>query len=224
MIPYYQDTDSGITIYHGDCVALLPELGAYTPALVLTDPPYGLNHRTDYASSGRSTAGRRIDYSPVVGDDRGPDSSVLNWCLNMAPTILWGANHYAHMLPVSRSWLVWDKRVREGVGVNDQSDGELAWSNATKGVRIFRHMWLGYWRDSERREHHHPTQKPVSLMSWCIAKSKVTEGLVLDPYMGSGPVAIAAHKAGLRYVGIEIEERYCEIAVQRLAQGVLEFG
>jgi len=220
--PYYDE--DGITIYHGDCVSWLPRLGAYlTPTLTLTDPPYGLNHPTDYASRGRSSLGVKTDYAPVRGDDKGPDAAVLRWCLGAGPTILWGANHYADLLPVSKSWLVWDKRVQEGKGVNDQADGELAWSNATKGVRIFRHMWNGMWRDSERGLHLHPTQKPVELMRWCIRKSGVTEGTVLDPYMGAGPVAVAAREAGLRYVGIEIEEQYCEIAVQRLAQGVLSF-
>jgi hypothetical protein len=219
MTPYYDE--DGIVIYHADCREALPELLAYeTPALILTDPPYGLNHPTDYASRGRSSLGVKTDYAPVFGDDTGPDVLVLKECLSAAPSILWGANYYADQLPVTGSWLVWDKRVREGVGVNDQADGELAWSNATKGVRIFRHMWNGMWRDSERGEHHHPTQKPVSLMRWCIDKAK-PDGMVFDPYMGAGPVAVAAKNAGLPYVGVEIEEAYCEIAVQRLAQGVL---
>ena len=219
MKPYYDE--DGITIYHGDCADVLPTIDPADVSLILTDPPYGINHPTDYASRGRSSLGEKTDYAPVVGDDAGPDPQVVRWCLDTAPTILWGANHYADLLPISRSWLVWDKRVREGVGVNDQADGELAWSNATKGVRIFRHMWNGMWRDSERGLHLHPTQKPVALMRWCLVKAKTTDGIVVDPYMGAGPVAVAAQEARLRYVGFEIDERYCEIAADRLSQGVL---
>ena len=213
MTPYY--SDDCVTIYHGRW----QDLEWPDPDLVLADPPYGIKHPTDFASRGRSTKGKPLDYRPVVGDDMTFDPAP--W-LGLAPLILWGANYYADALPPSNSWLVWDKRVREGVGVNDQADGELAWSNATKGVRIFRHMWNGMWRDSERGEHYHPTQKPVALMRWCLGKAGLREGqMVYDPFMGSGPVPVAAKSLGLRCVAVEVDEAYCERAALRCSQGVL---
>lgn len=213
MQPYYES--DGITIYHGGCRLIIPWLDAVD--LILTDPPYGISHQTNYASRGRGVLGPTRDFAPVYGDDEAFDPRNL---LSLAPCILWGANYYADLLPASGSWLVWDKREREGVGVNDQADGEVAWSNATKGVRIFRHMWNGMWRASEKGQSFHPTQKPVALMQWCLGKAKAS-GTVLDPYMGAGPVAIACKNLGLSYIGIEIEERYCETAVRRLQQSVM---
>ncbi len=216
MKPYYEH--AGITIYHGDCREILPTLECVD--LVLTDPPYGISHPTNYASRGRGALAATSDFAPVHGDGEPFDPRCL---LEIGRArIIWGANYFASRLPEQSGWLVWDKRVQEGVGVNDQSDGELAWTDTVKGVRIFRHMWNGFWRDSERGESHHPTQKPVALMSWCMTL-KWTRDLhtVIDPFMGSGPTLVAAKNLGRRAIGIEIEERYCEIAAKRLAQEVL---
>ena len=214
MRPYYEQ--DGITIYHGNCREIVPALS--WDALVC-DPPYGIAHPTDYLARKRGDWSR--NYAQIAGDSEPFDPS---WMLGLdVPSIIWGANHFGAM-PPSSGWLCWDKRVRQGVGVNDQSDGELAWTNCVKGVRIFRHMWNGYWRESERGTGFHPTQKPVALLKWCLTLRGVPDGLILDPYMGAGPTLVAAKDLGRRAIGIEIEERYCEIAAKRLAQGVLDFG
>jgi DNA modification methylase len=103
---------------------------------------------------------------------------------------------------------------------------ELAWSNVASNPELFNHFWAGgpLHRASERRTSLHPAQKPVALMRWIIDRWASPGDLVLDPYMGSGPIARACLDTGRRYIGIEIEERYCEIAVKRLAQEVLDFG
>jgi DNA modification methylase len=118
--------------------------------------------------------------------------------------------------------LVWDKRDPAG-GASLMSDAEAAWWDHGRGIYIFSHMWIGYRRKSEIGQHTHPTQKPVSLMRWCIQRSKAT-GTILDPYMGSGPVLQAAKELGSRAIGIEIDERYCEIAARRLSQEVFDFS
>jgi len=118
--PFYQD--DLCTIYHGDCYELLPLVGDVD--LVLTDPPYGINHATDFASRGRSTWGKPKDYAPCRGDDEQFDPKIIverfdRW-------ILWGANHYKQAIPDGASWLIWDKRTRNDKGTNDQADGEMA--------------------------------------------------------------------------------------------------
>lgn len=219
MTPYYQD--DLVTLYHGDWqdipaeVLLADKLSG--DMVLVTDPPYGIAHPTDFASRKRGRLGGTSDFPPVVGDST-PFSPAPLIGLDM-PSVLFGANHYASRLPDSPSWIVWDKRVREGVGVNDHADGELAWTNLGGPLRIFRHMWNGMWRDSERGESYHPMQKPVALMRWVI--QRCPPGTVLDPYAGSGTTLVAAKSLNRRAIGIEIEERYCEIAAKRLGQEVL---
>ena len=216
---YYDDGD-GRVIYHADCRDILPLLEPASVNLVLTDPPYGIRLPTNFASRRRGGLREcRHDYPPVHGDTEPFDPEPV---LGFGACILWGANYYADRLPTTSGWLVWDKR--EGTCVNDQADAELAWTNCVKGVRVFRHLWNGLFRASERAEHYHPTQKPVALMQWCITKVSKTRGGILDPYMGSGPVIVAAKLEACACIGIEIEERYCEIAARRLSQEVFEWA
>ncbi len=213
MTPYYDK--GGITIYHADCRNVLPSLPPGSVDLVLTDPPYGINHPTNYASRKRGALAACRDYPQVVGDDRPFDP---RWLLEIGKArILWGGNYFAHLLPPKSGWLVWDK---ERPDTLDQSTCELAWTDCVKGVRRFRHLWNGMIRagDAVLR---HPTQKPVPLMAWCLSLPWVKDyKTVLDPFMGSGTTLRAAKDAGLKAVGIEIEERYCEIAARRLEQEV----
>jgi DNA modification methylase len=216
VTPYYEA--DGITIYHADCREVLAYI---TPDVVVTDPPYGIGLNTDYrsvkgTSAWRQAKGRYVgkSYMPLVGD-----SSPFNPLPWLAwPIALFGINHYAHELPPGGTWHVWDKR--DGLASNMFADCEFLWTSFESGPsRIFRHKWLGYMRASEVRSHLHPTQKPVALFTWLLGFTP--PGVVLDPFMGSGPTLRAAKDLGRKAIGIEIEERYCEIAANRMAQGVL---
>ncbi len=225
VTPYY--SADGITIYHGDCAVIAPTLGRFD--LLCTDPPYGVSVRTRNKDNGRdrfhngrwSWAARNHD--PVHGDDSDFDPSLVLDLSDRA--ILWGANNYASRLPDSPCWIVWDRKCGRAAD-SDITDCELAAviGHRFKTVRMFQHMWAGYQRDSEiGNKVLHPTQKPVALMSWCLSLFPEVR-TVVDPYMGSGPVARACKDRGLKYVGIEREEKYCEIAVRRLAQTTLALG
>ena len=230
MNPYYEH--AGITIYQGDCRDVLPTwdfelFGFETKTMIVTDPPYGIAHRTNYASRSRGVLAACKDYPQIFGDDESFEpAEFIKW-----PCILWGANHYADKLPASAGWLVWDKERPDSV---DQSTCELAWTNLTSTVRRFRFLWHGMIRGSHE-ELVHPTQKPVALMKWCLsfphpspqtpdAISELANAVVLDPFMGSGTTLRAAKDLGRRAIGIEICEKYCEIAAKRLSQEVLEFS
>lgn len=203
VTPYY-DQD-GITIYHGDCREILPKFNVDEVALLIADPPYGINHHTsDYWHGTR-----------IIGDDKPFDPAPL---LRFKRCILWGANYYCRSLPETNGWIVWDKRDATSDRLPG-SDAELAWSNVSKSVALFRKVWMPHTIRGEASLH--PTQKPVSLMRWILGKWTVPGDLVLDPYMGSGPIAQACYEMERRYIGIEIEGRYCEVTLQRLAQGVL---
>jgi len=221
--PYYEH--GGITIYNADCRDVLPAIA--TADLVLTDPPYGIGVRTDYGAAGRGRPSdksthvgkRRLAsanvYEPVAGDDKPFDPSPL---LRFPRLVLFGAHHYADKLPASGSWLVWD-RVSGGSAT---ADADLAWTNLGGTVRMFSYQWNGACRAGEKHTHGlHPTQKPVALMRWIIDRYTDPGDLVLDPYMGSGPVAKACKDEGRRYIGIELSQHYCAQAVARLRQEVL---
>lgn len=192
---YYQEP-AGI-IYCGDCREILPMLADKSIDLVLTDPPYGLNKLMTGGTWGRKFG----DGDMQVWDYKIEQSvldSLFGYCKSM---IIWGANNYS--FPPSRCWLVWEKPK-----IKTLSDCELAFTNLDQPSKSI------YLNRGNSREGH-PTMKPLALMCWCI--SLVTSAdIILDPFLGSGTTAVAAKQLGRKFIGIEIEEKYCEIAKQRL--------
>ena len=226
--PYY-DCD-GITIYHGDCREILPYLPKVD--LVLTDPPYGINIVKVGGSKpfgkvggskpfGKVRGGNWItprDYIPVYGDDKPFEPQFM---MNSGTHLMFfGGNYFADKLPPSSCWLVWDKQ-----NSGNFADCELVWTNLKRAIRIFRYTWNGCIQQQPKikEDRVHPTQKPIPLMRWCIlqADKNFIQDTILDPFMGSGTTLVAAKQLGRKAIGIEIEEKYCEIAVKRLGQGVL---
>lgn len=231
MKPYYEH--AGITIYHGDCREILPQLVPCfpNPDILLADPPYGagisvdsLRFKPKVSRWWNETDRTRIRrHDAVIGDDKPFDPAhLLEFPCNAR--ILWGGQFYSSRLPDRGGWWIWDKRNGER-DVTDAdwplSEAELAWTDIGQRTRVFRHTWFGLIRDSDQREFYHPTQKPVSLMRWCLEEAKAKNAI--DPYCGSGPTLVAAKQLQIPAIGIEIEERYCEIAAKRLSQEVFNF-
>ena len=207
MKPYF-DQD-GITIYNADCRDILPRVGRFD--LLLCDPPYGIGEARS-GNATRSCLAQSQDYGDSAWDDGPVSLGVLTLAREISnKAIIWGGNYYE--LPPTPSWLVWDKVN----GENDFADCELAWSDLGCACRMFKFMWHGMLREGESRgiPRVHPTQKPVELMLWCISKAKNPQS-VIDPFLGSGTTLVACKKLGIRGVGIEKEEKYCEIAVKRI--------
>jgi DNA modification methylase len=220
MKPYY--SHAGITIYHGDCREILPTLPKCD--LLLTDPPYGIRvGRVAHAASGNVVGhgNRRVakrTYELSTWDDATPSEEVLLCARGMASwSIIFGGNYFS--LPASRCWLIWDKLN----GDNNFADCELAWTNLDKSVRKIEWLWNGFARENGEQRFDHPTQKPVGVMPWCITQAPDAQ-TILDPFMGSGTTLVAAKNLGRKAVGIEIEEKYCEIAAKRLSQEVFDFN
>lgn len=203
----------------GNCLEILPTLGKVDA--VVMDPPYGINYRSNHNSSRRGNAWAkwvRTENMPgIVGDDKPLDPEP--WLRLGVPLIIFGGNYCADRLPPSRCWLVWDKR--DGIGPNNQADCEMAWTNLDRPSRIYRHLWSGILRAGEENvalsEKHHPHQKPAALMRWCVEQIPDAE-TILDPFMGSGTTGVACAKLGRRFIGIEIDERYFEIACRRIEE------
>ncbi len=197
IAPYYDH--AGITIFHGDCRDILPQLPKVD--LVLTDPPYGLDKRW----VGGTWFTRGVYNSDVSWDKPVEDGIIQS--LVAIPSIIWGGNNY--QLPVSRCWLLWVKTN----SVKTMADFEMAWTNLDKPSAMYVRACNGWMRN-------HPTEKPINLMKWCIGIAPGSE-TILDPFMGSGTTLVAAKQLGRRAIGIEIEEKYCEVAVKRLSQEML---
>ena len=219
MKPYYQD--KYVTIFNCDCSEILPSLPKVD--LVLTDPPYGINivKVGGSKSFGKVGGGNLVtpkDYLPVYGDDKPFDPQPFLQYGNVQ--MFFGGNYFADKLPPSSCWLVWDKD-----NTGNFADCELVWTSLKKAVRRIIWRWNGLLQeDMKHKEYrYHPTQKPVPVMKWCIQQYSEAQ-TILDPFMGSGTTLVAAKVLNKQCTGIEIEEKYCEIAARRCSQEVLELG
>jgi site-specific DNA-methyltransferase (adenine-specific) len=214
------ETIGTCTLYLGDLLEVLPTLPK--AECVITDPPYGIGESSKKNATrgkafgsrvdGKNTKGTYVpptDYGTYEWDDKPLDPERLQAVLRAGEKIiLWGGNYYD--LPKATKWLVWDK---ENSG--DFADCELAWTNLPGAVRMFRHMWNGMLRASERGQRVHPTQKPIALMRWCLQQAG-NPASVVDPCMGSAPVGVACSELQVPYYGIEVDQRYFETACQRV--------
>ena len=154
-------------------------------------------------------------YYPVIGDDS-TTTAILSsrMCLEMFPKATqfwWGANYYANALPPSKCWIVWDK---ENTG--NFADAELAWCSDDSAVRIFRHMWNGLMKDSEKGQRRvHPTQKPIALAEWAFGKYGNDGDVIYDPFLGSGMSVIAAENLNRTVYGCELSPDYIDVTIRR---------
>jgi site-specific DNA-methyltransferase (adenine-specific) len=195
-------------LYLGDCREILPLLPKVDA--VVTDPPYGISYQKGSGGKGAHSV-RNIE--AIQGDAQPFDPTPL---LDYEDVILWGANHYASRLPHGR-WLAWDKLA--GMAEFDSfSDVEFAWRKGRGKDRVINHLWKGICKDSEKgggKERWHPTQKPIDVMAWCIRQTDART--IIDPFMGSGTTGVACVKLGRKFIGIEIEPKYFDIACKRIS-------
>ena len=214
----YFRTENGV-LYCGDNMEILPLITERID-LCLTDPPYGINiEKMAYANNENKKASKKSMAKSTAYNGGFKDDKIdIKPLLNYPKQIIWGGNYYSDVLPFSKSWLIWDKRTDDKYS-NDFADGEIAYSNLKCGVRIFRFLWSGMIQGDmkNKEERFHPTQKPIPLLIWCIEKSD-TAGIILDPFLGSGTTALACEKLNRKWIGIEISEKYCEIAKKRIEQ------
>lgn len=204
MEPYFQTPDGRITIYCGDCREVLPYMQA---DVMVTDPPYGFG-----LASTRLFNSQRDNGLVPEAWDVAPFSDVAMLLSCACWHCIWGGNYYP--LPPSRGWMIWIKPDAPP----SMASAEMAWTNIDRNTRHIIHSIAA--TNAERVGH--PTQKPLAVMRWSIAS--MPDGVIVDPFMGSGTTLRAAYDLGRRAIGIEIEERYCEIAARRLAQTVLPLG
>ena len=202
MTPRKETLADGVELWLGDCREILPTLPKVDA--VVTDPPYGIGiNKSNRLSVSRGHGGETWDDKPI-------DDERLAMLLRAGPTqILWGGNYFN--LPPTRCFLIWDKN---NAG-RDFADVELAWTNIDAVARriVFRPMNM----DGGKL---HPTQKPIEVMKWCLNQIPPPAALILDPFMGSGTTGVAAVKLGRKFIGIEIEPKYFDIACKRISDAL----
>lgn len=184
-------------------------IGDNIPDIALCDPPYGIS-----AIEG-NTRMKELGWEQYKNDDSIQTAiDAFNLVSSICPKLVfWGANHYANKLPNSSGWLMWDKQ--DGKDSLTYSMGELAWTNILNNVQIFTHIWDGFRKDSEKNiKRLHPSQKPVKLHKWVLAKTDFKS--VLDLFGGSGSVMVATHELDKYCYCMEISPKYCQVIINRM--------
>ena len=188
------------TLYQGDCLEILPTLGKVDA--VVTDPPYGIGEDGGRFRD-RKGGGHRI-LEKISWDKERPDRAIFDLMrAGSDHQIIWGGNYFSDFLPPSKGWLYWDKLMG-----GDFADGELAWTSIDRALRKFTQC-------NKMGGKLHPTQKPVEVMRWCLGFLPHAQ-TILDPFMGSGTTGVACAKLGRKFIGIELEPKYFDIACKRI--------
>ena len=195
------------TLYLADCMEVLPTLGKVDA--VVTDPPYGINYK--------ATQPNASEFKRIHGDDGTLDLSAI---LSYAPNVIaFGANNFPHQLPHRGRWLCWDKRTIDGAADGMMgSPFELAWANKNNGFDKIVRVLHGGVVNADGGKRFHPTQKPILVMVESIKWAASNAQTILDPFMGSGTTGVACVKLGRKFIGIEREPEYFEIACKRIRE------
>jgi site-specific DNA-methyltransferase (adenine-specific) len=202
-----------IELHLGDCFEYMKSMPDKSVDLCLTDPPYGMNNNVDSSRFSGGTEGHIAQRGnggkfkqAIIGDDKPFDPSPFMIFENV---ILWGYNHFASRLPVGTT-LVWIKRFEPAFG-SFLSDAELAWEKGGCGVYCKQDVSLM----ETTRQRIHPNEKPLSLMKWCIERHPEA-ATIFDPFMGSGTTGVACKLLRRNFIGCEIDERYFNLAKNRI--------
>ena len=188
-------------VYNIDCMEGMKQYPDKFFDLAVVDPPYGIEINMNM---GRKK-GQPKRHNEKDWDNQIPEEAYFNELFRVSKNqIIWGGNYFP--LPLTKSWIFWDKNVPEGVSF---ADGELAWTSFDKTLVKAKIDYSGF-QGMDNGGKIHPTQKPVRLYDWIYMKYAKQGDLILDTHVGSGSSRISAHKAGLIYIGTEIDEEYYE--------------
>jgi len=176
--------------------------------LAIVDPPYGIN-----ASEMTMGSGKNKKYNKgKKWDNETPSKEYFNELQRVSKNqIIWGGNYFADKLKPSRCYVFWDKGIYADC---DFADGELAWTNFDKVLRIAKIRYKGFLGADKIRIH--PTQKPVKLYEWLLMNYAKENDKILDTHLGSGSIAIACHNLGYDLTACELDKEYYDATIKRI--------
>lgn len=204
-------------IIQGDALSVLKTLPDDSIDLICTDPPYGLGIAAKGTLSIKGSSSKVRSFEKSDWDTFIPTQEYFDEIIRVSKNqIIWGGNYFGHLLPATQCWLVWWKK--DGLPRGTFADCELAWTSFKKPALVYNSRWHGFIRDSKENRVAHPTQKALDVMQWCIEEFSNPGDTILDPFLGSGTIAVAAKMSDRNYLGIEMNKEYVNIAKQRLAK------
>ena len=207
-----------ITLYHGDCLKILPTLEIGSVDAVITDPPYGQGQ--NIVNVGNCPAYEK----EYAWNDNPPNDIIFTEIFRVSNNqIIFGGNYFPILwsLPC-KGFIFWDKIQCS----NKHADGELIWTSYDRLAKLYRYCFSGNrygWPDhimgvGKPSNRIHPTQKPTELMKAILQDYTQPGDIILDPFMGSGTTGVACAQTGRDFIGIEIDKSYFEIAEKRINQ------
>lgn len=202
-----------VQLHNSDCLEAMRQMPDKAFDLAIVDPPYGIEINMNM---GRRK-GKKQTHTPKTWDDGIPTDEYFDELFRVSKfQIIWGGNYFP--LPLTKSWIFWDKQVPEGV---DFADGELAWTSGDKTLIKVTIPYSGF-RGSDHGGKIHPTQKPVKLYKWLLHNYAKSGDRILDTHLGSGSIAIACHDMGFDLEAYEIDKDYYDAACKRLKNHQLQ--
>lgn len=207
---YISDKGVKSVVYLMDCMEGLKQIPDKHFELAIVDPPYGIGANKMTLGNGK----HKVNRGTRDWDNKIPSNEYFELLIQVCENqIIWGGNYMTEHLSPTGAWVFWDK----GTGENDYADGELAWTSFNKPLRKFFKSWVGNNAKDEYIRFH-PTQKPIALYEWLIKNYTKENDKILDTHLGSGSSRIACQKAGLEFVGFELDEYYFNASVKRFKE------
>lgn len=206
------------TVICADSLEVLRSMPDKSVDLLLTDPPYGINIAKNGTVGGEHLAKTKW-YGVQEWDSTIPSKEHFKEMFRVSKNqIIFGGNYLTEYLRPSSCWVIWDK-----YNSGNFADAEMAWTSFDRATRLFKWRWNGMLQEQMKwkEKRYHPTQKPVPLFRWILERFSSEGDIVLDPFLGSGTTAVACKQLGRRYIGIERESHYCDVARKRLTQSNL---
>lgn len=202
-----------IDLRHLDCMDLMAGYPDKHVELAIVDPPYGIDINMNMGLR----KGKRLNHEKKIWDKSTPEDEYFYELFRVSQNqVIWGGNYFP--LPLTKSWIFWDKDVPEGV---DFADGELAWTSFDKTLVKANIKYTGF-QGMDIGGKIHPTQKPVKLYKWLL-KNYAKEGdKILDTHLGSGSIAIACHEMGFDLTACEIDKDYYDASVKRFNEQTMQ--